>query len=291
MTRTFAFVAALLFAVISVSSACIAGPLPDSWSFELKPSLHDTSSLQLAMWQSGHDRRNNVSASSYAIRELVGLDYRAFIANGASPIAFAVVREAGRIDCAGSGGNRLVAGRCRFTPDAAFSDYLASHGIARPTRDEAFGLTMTRASRSLIEALAAAKYPRPDIDQLTALSALDVSGRYIAELAAGGFRPGTIDELTQFAALKITPDYVEGLKRAGYPRMKASEIVEFKALDITPAYIASFARAGFPNLDIDTLVELKALNVTPDFIRSLKAHGLHPRTADQLVKLKIGLGE
>jgi hypothetical protein len=289
MSRPLAFLAALLFAAISVSSACMAGPLPDTISFELKPSLR-SGNLQLALWDRGDERHHNISGDSFAPKELTGLDLRTFAAGG--PVTFALVREAGRIDCAGTSASSLATGSCRFTPDPGFANYLAAHGIARPTRDEAYALTMTQANRALIEALAAANYPRPDLDELTALSALEVNRDYIAELASRGFKPKNLDELTSFAALHVTPDFIEGLKRAGYTQLDADDIVSFKTLDITPEFIAEFARAGFRNLDVDTLVQLKALNVTPEFIRSLEAHGLHPKTAEQLVRLKAaGLDE
>lgn len=317
MNRPLAFVAAILSAAISVSSACMAGPLPDSIGFELKPSLQ-SGNLQLALFERRNDHHNNVSGDSYTPKDLVGLDYRAFVQNG--PVSFALVREAGRVDCSGTSRNSLATGQCRFTADPNFSDYLASRGIGRPSRDEAFALTMTGARRAMVETLNAHHYPRPNIDKFIALSAMEVTGDYIDALASRGFRPKDLDELTSFAALHITPEYIEGLKGAGFPGLDADGIVQFKALDITPQfvttmaaagypkltpdelaqfaalhitpeYIDGFRRAGFANLDVDTIVQLKALDVTPEFIQSLKAHGLYPRTTGQLVKLKIGLDE
>src|SRR4249919_562934 len=97
MNRPLAFLGAALFAVIAVSSACIARTNPDSISFELKPSLHG-GELQLALWDRTDGHHNNMSGSSYAAKDLAGLDARAFAAGGRNPVSFAVVREAGRVD-------------------------------------------------------------------------------------------------------------------------------------------------------------------------------------------------
>ena len=175
MNRPLAFLAALLLAAIAVSSACIARTTPEAISFELKPALHG-GDLQLALWDRTDGHHNNMTGSSYTATELAGLDFRAFAASGRNPVSFALIREAGRVDCAGTSSNSLATGTCRFSADPAFAEYLAAHGIARPSRDEAFGLTMTSASRALVEALANNRYPRPTIDELTALSALDVTG-------------------------------------------------------------------------------------------------------------------
>ena len=319
MSRPLAFLAALLFAAISVSSACMAGPLPDTISFELKPSLR-SGNLQLALWDRTDEPPPQHQRRFFRSEGPDGLDLRTFAAGG--PVTFALVREAGRIDCAGTSTSSLATGSCRFTPDPGFADYLAAHGIARPTRDEAYALTMTQASRALIEALAAANYPRPDLDELTALvgapgqprlyrparrprvqaqristssrafAALHVTPDFIEGLKRAGYTQLDADDIVSFKALDITPEFIASLRSAGYPNLSADEVTQFAALHITPEFIAGFARAGFRDLDVDTLVQLKALNVTPEFIKSLEAHGLHPKTAEQLVRLKAaGLDE
>ena len=74
MSRPLALFAALLFAAISVSSACMAGPVPDSISFELKPSLH-SGNLQLALWDRTDNHHHNMSGDYFAPRDFTGLDF------------------------------------------------------------------------------------------------------------------------------------------------------------------------------------------------------------------------
>ena len=57
MTRSLAFIAALLVTAVTVSSACIANSASDL-RFELKPSAR-SGQVQLSLW-SGTDRHHNV---------------------------------------------------------------------------------------------------------------------------------------------------------------------------------------------------------------------------------------
>ena len=80
---------------------------------------------------------------------------------------------------------------------------LASRGIGRPDREQAFGLMALDVRRSLIDAVAAARYPTPSVDDLMSMTAVGVTGGYIGELARAGYRPKSIDSLVQFKALDV----------------------------------------------------------------------------------------
>ena len=312
MNRLFAFVAALTLTAITVSGSCLARSSADDIRFTLHPTSRGDLQLQL---RSGSDDRHNSMGSSFAPGELAGLDLAAFRSAGSHPIRFAIVKEAGRVDCTGTGGGSNGMGTCAFTADAGFTRFLAERGIGRATREESYHLTMVGATRSLVEAVRAARYPMPDIDQLTALSALDVTPAYISELSGRGYKPASLDDLVQFAALKITPDYIDGMAKSGYRNLDADAIVQMKALGVTPEYVTQLARTGYPNLSADdivqfkalgvdaqfiagferlgyrglsadTLVELKALNVTPEYVTDLRRAGIAAPSAEQLVKLR-----
>jgi hypothetical protein len=125
--------AALLATAISMSSACMARtPMAaDQISFELKPST-TAGKLQLALWSSS-DRHQNLTGSSFEPAEFAGLDLLAFRQSGQHPISFAYIREPGRVDCAGTGGNSVATGHCFFTRNAEFGEFLAARGIGRPS--------------------------------------------------------------------------------------------------------------------------------------------------------------
>ena len=280
MSRTLAILAAVAMTTISVSTACFAN-LADGLSFTLQPA-------RAADWVQLNLRagKNSSMSSSFAVSDLPGLDLAQLRANSSRPVRFALVREAGRADCAGSGRNAYASGSCRFTADARFAAFLASRGMRRPTAKESYQLAMVGARRDLVDALHAARYPMPDIDELTAMAALGVDRALVAELSRRGYRLRKIDHLIQFRALNVTPGFIDGLARAGYPNLAADEIVQLKALNVTPAYINGFTRIGYRNLSADELVQLKALGVTPEFVQQVEAGGFKSPSVGQLVQLR-----
>ena len=191
-----------------------------------------------------------------------------FRASGTRPIHFAIVREAGRLDCAGNGGGGYAAGNCRFTDNTAFTQLLVGRGVGRPDPEQAFGLMAVNARRDIIDAVAAAHYPTPTVDDLMALAALGVDGGYINGIARAGYRPGTIHSLVEFKALQINPEWIAGIARVGYGNVPSDQLVQLRALGITPEYVAGFQRVGYRQLPINELVQLKALGITPEFVRA-----------------------
>jgi hypothetical protein len=286
MNRCLAFLAALMLTAVSVSSACLAaGERPVR--FTIDPERGDSAKVHVSFRDEDRDREQNSWSTDMAASELSGFDMVAFRAQGVRPVRFALVREAGRLDCLGSGGANHAWGDCRFTPDAAFARLLAARRIGQPTREQAFGLMAVNARRDVIDAIAAAGYPAPRIDDLMALAALGVDGRYIGGLARAGYRPRTIDTLVQFKALGITPEWIGGFVRVGYGNLPTDDLVQMKALGITPDYVAGFQRIGYRSLSPDTLVELKALGITPEFVRASVGQGSSLPRPDELVQMKL----
>lgn len=285
MNRLLALFAALLLAFISVSSACTASS-PAWIHFTLEQERGNPERIHASFRKDVEGRHENNWSTGFRPADLAGLDLAGFRGAGSRPLGFAVIREAGRLDCSGHGGDSYAAGYCRFTGDPSFAALLQSRGIARPTEDQAFGLMAVNATRGIIDAVAAAKYPTPSIDDLMALSALGVNGTYISEMARAGYRPRTIDALIQFKALNITPDWIGQFVRIGYGNLPADELVQLKALEITPEFIAGFDRIGYRHLPVDQLVQLKAMNITPEFVQRIAAVDSSLPSVDKLVQLK-----
>ena len=284
MTRLLSFFAALMLAALAVSSACVAGP-NEILTFRVEPAgATDRVHVNFRM-NSDRNQTTNWS-SSFAAAELSGLDYSRLRGGGTVPVGFAVIREAGRLDCAGNGSGGFANGSCRFTASPAFSAAIARNGYGRLTNDHAVALMAVNAHAALLDAMAAAHYPRPSMDDYVALSALNVTGSYISQLAQAGYRPDSADGLIQFAALNITPEFIGGFARMGYGNLPADELVQLKALDISPQFIAGFERIGYGRLPVDQLVQLKALNVTPEFIQSLQRSGIVHPSPDEAVRIK-----
>ncbi|HEX6072780.1 MAG TPA: hypothetical protein VFY95_07220 [Sphingomicrobium sp.] len=289
MNRFVAMILALLFASVSVASACTASP--NDWiRFTLEPE-HDGSQIKATFRDDDRSGRDESRwSAAFPPSQLIGFDVSGFRGVGTRPIRFAVVREAGRLDCTGEGGQSRAAGNCGFTPDPSFMQLLESRGIARPTREQAFSLMAVGVRRELIDALAAARYPAPTAGQLVALTAVGVTGRYITDMARAGYRPTSIDTLVQFQALGITPDFIGGFARIGYANIDPDELVQLKALDITPEFVAGFERIGYRNIPVETLVQLKALNITPEFVQSvdLRPGGAIPPVSELMQRKLFG---
>lgn len=283
MNRFFALLGALLLAFISISSECTAETA--GWiHFTLEPERGND---RIHASFRSENRRNDINWSSgFRSGDLAGLDLAGFRGAGSNALRFSVIREAGRLDCSGYGGDSHGAGHCSFAPDPAFTQLLETRRIGKPTNKQAFGLMAVNARRNLVDAFAAARYPTPSIDDLIALSALGVGGAYVHNMAASGYRPQSIEALIQLKALNITPTWIAGFARIGYASLPAEELVQLKALDIAPEFIAGFERIGYRQLSVNELVQLKALGITPDFARKVAAADASLPPIHKLVELK-----
>ena len=286
MNRPVALIAALLCAGVAISSACAAQG-DDSIRFTLDPD-HGTGGKIHANFRQDRDGRDHDSWSTgFLPSELLGLEVSSFRGTGSRPLHFTLVREAGRLDCSGTGGSGHAYGGCRFTSDPNFTRLLASRGIGTPTERQAFGLMAVNARRDLIDAVADARYPTPSIDNLTALAALGVDGRYISEMSHAGYRPNTIQRLIEFKALGVTPQWIAGFVRVGYANVPGDGLVQMRALGITPEFISGYQRIGYRDLPVETLVQLKALDITPEFVRRAVPAGQSLPSVSHLAELKI----
>ena len=286
MIRPLAFAGALIAASLAVTSACLA-QAGDPIGFTLEPQRGNPAKIHANFRNQGRGNNDNSWSTGFMPSELIGLEVSSFHAGGTRPIHFAIAREAGRLDCAGTGGGDFAGGKCRFAPDPGFTQLLVSSGIGRPTYDEAFGLMAVDARRDLIQALSAARYPTPRISNLMALAALRVDGRYIADMSRAGYRPQSLQKLVEFKALGITPQWIAGFVRLGYANVPGDGLVQIKALGITPEFINGFERIGYPHLPVNTLVQLKALDITPQFVRSVAGAGAPMPPVNKLVELRM----
>ena len=287
MYRSLAFLAAVVLTAISITSAGFAAEAPYSLRFDIAPG-RSTDSVQLSMREDRAGHHNNWS-SSFAVAELRGLDPARLRSAGTAPLSFALVREAGRFDCSGQSGGSSARGQCRFTPDHEFANYLASHRIARPTRDQAYALAMSDVGRGHVEALAANRYPTPTIDQLVAMGIHRASPRFIRDLAATGYRLRSADDLVTFRIHGVDAAYIRAITAAG-PQLRslaADDLVAFRIHGVSPELVGTFSRLGYHQLDRDDLVAISIHGVTPRFIEELAGLGYRGIPANDLVQMRI----
>jgi hypothetical protein len=267
MNRFVALIAAVILAAISVSSACLAQST-DLITFTLQPERSSPGKIHASFHDQSRERDHDNWSTAFMPSDLIGMEVSSFHASGTRPLRFAIIRESGRLDCAGNGGNDFASGNCRFTADPGFTRLLVDRRIGQPTREQALALMAVNARRDLIDTLANARYPTPTINNLVALSALHVDSRYIADLARLGYRPDNLQKLIAFKALGITPEWIGGFVRVGYANLPGDGLVQMRALGITPDYIEGFEHIGYRDLPVDKLVQMKALGITPEFVRS-----------------------
>src|SRR5438067_1225823 len=119
MNRCLAFLLALMFATVTVSSACLAAP-SDWVRFTLEPARGGAGDIHATFRQDRTPGGNDWS-STFRTADFAGLDIGGLRGAGVRPLRFALVREAGRLDCAGNGGNNYGSGNCSFTADPGFT--------------------------------------------------------------------------------------------------------------------------------------------------------------------------
>ena len=282
MTRMLAFVAALMMTAISVSSACVAGTIKPL-QFTIEPA-GQSDQVQVRFRRADRSGEDNWS-SSFRASELAGLDVGPLRASGSRPLRFVIARDAGRVDCAGNGGNSVATGSCSVTADPGFAALLAAAGIAPASDQEIYALIAVDVRRDLITALKTANYPAPSVGKLIELSAVGVTPAYIRELSERNYRPRSLGELVQFAAMDISPEYIASFARAGYSNLSPADLVQLKAMDITPQFIAGFERIGYRNLPVSTLIQLKAMDVTPAFVQAVQKGDALP-SPDRLIRIR-----
>ncbi|MBT2187303.1 hypothetical protein [Sphingobium nicotianae] len=260
MPRPLAFLIALALGLMAVGSAGIALPLDDI-RFTLDLS-RDHAEVRLTLNDARDKGRkgDHHSSSDYPVSDLAGL--KPDWARG-GPVSFALVRDAGRVDCAGTARAAHAEGTCRFTADRGLSDLLAASGMARPTEEEAYAMTLIGVRRALLDALIAGHYPMPGIDDFIAMSAVGVTPDFLRELAATGYARLEPEQLIQMAALRIDPAFIRGFERIGYKNLPVETLVQLRALDVTPQFVELVRRDSMGDLSIDQLVKLKVIGFRP----------------------------
>ena len=247
-------IAAIALGTMSLaSSANTAGP--EALSFRLSDRLHE--GRIHVDFERRHAGGDSHWSDGFEPAELAGLDRSAIRSAGSRPVRFALSREAGRVDCSGNGGSGAASGICSATANPAFLALLRERGIETPQGEEVFGLISLDVRRSLIEALAAARYPAPSLDDLFGLTALGVDSAYIQALSRAGYRPPSLETLMEFKALDIDAAYVGGMRAAGYADLSPEELVQLKALDVTPEFARAAASSNGTRPSADELVTRK----------------------------------
>lgn len=256
-------------------------------------------------------------SSSYVLADLRGLSH-AQLDGSVQPVRFALVREAGSLDCSGNAGNRVGSGTCGFSADAAFAARLASAGIGRPTVRQAYNLTLAKVGQELIDELGRHGYDKPDVDGLVGMGIHGVTASYVRDIAAAGYRLGkaeglvkfrifgidarfisemaaigpqfrslSAEDLVQFKIFGVKPELARAYSELGYATLDARDLVKMQIHGVSPAFVSEMAALGYHAIPAEKLVQLRIHGVTPEFVRDLQKEGIARPSADQLVRLRL----
>lgn len=275
MVRFLLFIGSLLLAFISISSAGFAAEIGElRFALSLSPGNNGQVRFRVDEADGGRDRHSVDTSSTMPARDLIGLAPQQLLGPGSRPLRFALVRDAGRLDCGGSGGEGRGSGRCLFSADQRFTAMLRQFGVRTDNRRELLGMMLLNVTRDLVLTVRQAGYVGATGNDLAGLAALGVTPAYIRELDRRGYRPDHLSDLTAFKALGVTPEYVDALVRAGFGRIPPREIVQLKALGVSPDYLAQLRSAGYAPFRSSEVAQMRALGVTPaDYARFRRVHG------------------
>ena len=203
-----------------------------------------------------------------------GLDHARL--NGPSqPVRFALVREAGRLDCSGNAGNARGSGTCAFSADAAFAARLAEAGIGRPTERQAYNLTLAKVGQELIDELGRHGYERPDIDGLVSMGIHGVTASYVRDIASAGYRLGKAEGLVKFRIFGIDARFIGDMAAIGpqFRSLSAEDLVQFKIFGVKPDLVRAYSELGYATLDARDLVKIDSIVALKDSTRDLYQMG------------------
>lgn len=263
-------------AAFMVESVPAAAQQPQSinWSIE---GQRTGNHLQLTIDSRWSANSRSTWSNDRSLAELQGLT-AIQLAGGSQAVRFALVKEAGRLDCSGSAGGGRGSGVCNFTPDPGFTTFLEARGIARPSPHQSYSLTMSGVGRDLIDALDKNGFARPSIEQLTAMGIHGVTASYVRELGGLGYRLSAGD-LVAFKIHGIDPDYIRQMAAIGpaLHQIQPSDLVALRIHGVKPEFVRQMAAIG---------PEFR--NVTADDLVSMAIHGVRPELAQTFVQLEGG---
>lgn len=202
------------------------------------------------------------------------------------PVHFALVEEAGRLDCSGIAARRQGAGDCRLTVDPRFSEALRQRGIGQPDDAEGFALVVHGVRLAFVDALIRS-YGRPDLGQLIALSIHGADPAWLDGIAvARGPRP-SVGELIAYRIHGVGGAWLAGLLQADpvLRHASAGEIIALRIHGATPEWARGMADAGFRDIPAGDLIALRIHGITPEFARA--AARMDRLGPGDLVALKI----
>jgi hypothetical protein len=280
----------MLFAAAAALLACAAQPdvraqMPDRIDWRIEPSSR-AAQVQFGLsyrTRGGHSNWSNTTPVS----DLQGLTAAQLETRDNVPVAFRIVREAGRLDCRGQIRASRGTGQCRFAPDAAFAAELARRGVGTPSPHQQLQLTLARTSLTLLDALDRGRYQQATVDDLVNAGIHGADAAYVDAIGDAGYNPRTVDGLVNMRIHGVSVGFVREMRALGYGSLRSEELVALRIHGLTPNYVRELRALGYDRLSADQLQNMRIHGVSPGFVRSTLARGGPRPDADELVAMRI----
>jgi hypothetical protein len=229
------------------------------------------------------DRYNNNIEMDQPVTAFTGLD---LATPGRHDVNFAMVRDAGRLDCEGYVKDGEGAGTFRFTPDAKYAAAMNAIGFDGIDAPKQFAMALHDVSVEFAKQTKAENLSNLDTDKLLAFRIFNVDSKFIRDMRAAGLAAKDADRLIAFRVHGVTPAIVRDLRQS---HIDASEdqLIAFRVHGVTPEFVRKVEKLGFGSAEPDQLVAMRVHGVTPEYIAGLQSKGMKDLTIDKLVSLKI----
>jgi hypothetical protein len=290
--------AVLRFAFVGLLAAAHAAAAQEVLTGEWKASVEQQKpdKIYLSFERRTEKGGRHQHGSDYDFAELQGLSREQ--AAGGGPVAFSLVREAGRIDCEGSFQGGKGAGTFRFTGNQGFVAAMKSRGFdfedsaatreGRGGDDRLFSATTINVTTALADDLLAGGFGKLGVDDLFKAAIFKIDSRFMREMKASGFPDIGMEELVKARIFKIDAAFVSQATQLGFDKEPFESLVKMRIFKVTPEFVAEVRGEGLTNLSVEDLVKMRIFKIDGGFIRRAKAEGV-PLEVERLVQKKIGV--
>ena len=272
-------VTATAFFCLALAQVSLAAEFNGSWT--LAPS-EAPGKVQFAI-QHRHKGGSFMSQNDWPVDAFQGVDLKAA---GRRDVEFAIVRDAGRIDCEGYLKDGHGAGTFTFTPDADYMPAMDALGFGGVSEDKQFAMMIHDVTLAYAKQMKAENLDGLTTDKLLAFAIFNVTRETIRDLRAEGLAARNVDKLIAFHVHGIKPEFVRDVRKSGL-KPNEDQLVAMKIHGVTPEYVAEVQKMGFAHPSADELVAMRIHDVSPEYIASMKSRGLKDLTINKLVQLKL----
>lgn len=289
---------AVAFIFIACGSVLIAAqvPITGQWRASIKEKSPDK--IHISFERTTERGSKNQHGSSFEFADLQGLS-REQAQNGR--VSFALVRDAGTIECDGSFTNGEGSGTFTFTPNRGFIDAMRSRGFDFDKRsaekwekhessleERLFTAATLNVTTALADDLNSANFGKLDVDDLFKAAIFKIDGKFMAEMKATGFPNLGMEELVKARIFKIDAEYVRQVKDMGFGASDFENLVKYRIFKVTPEFLSELRAEGLTNISSEDVVKMRIFKIDAAYVREARAEDPNI-TVEQMVQRKIGV--